>query len=166
MIQSPDIQLQVVLRALSDVVAPALGGAEKHVIEQFHLSLATLQFLKTRMPDQRRFQRMELRAYMELATGVADIADDAPTSDLRARVALAQEVLDDPEKDIADFEAANRGLREAITALSNAVTGTPSQKAVNALILERHGAIADQARVWCLPFGFELEPEKLAAPAW
>jgi hypothetical protein len=169
MIQSADVQLQVVLRALSDVVAPALASAEKHIVEQLHLSMATIGFVKTRLPDMRRFFRMELRAYRDLASEVANIAGaDAPAlnADIRALVEQAQAALDDPEKDTADYEIITRSLREAVTALATAVADAPSRRAVHQTILERHGSIADQARVWCLPFGFELEPDKLAAPAW
>jgi len=169
MIQSADIQLQVVLRALKDVVAPALAKADKHVIEQLHLSMATIGFVKTRLPDIRRFCRMELRAYRALANELADIAAaDLPEqgAELRTIAGHAQAALDDPERDNEDYEALTRRLRERITALSTAATGLPCQHKVNQTILERHGPIADQGRVWCLPFGFELEPDKLAAPGW
>ncbi len=48
--QAFDTQLQVVQRALGEVVLPALGGASGHVIEQLHLSMAALSFMQQRLP--------------------------------------------------------------------------------------------------------------------
>ena len=67
MIQDFDSQLQVSLRALQEVVAPALAGAEKHVVEQLALATLTLGFVKQRLPEARRFYRWELRAHLDLA---------------------------------------------------------------------------------------------------
>ena len=50
MIQTFDTQLEVSLRAMRDVVAPALNDAESHVLEQFGLVLATLEFMRHRLP--------------------------------------------------------------------------------------------------------------------
>ena len=49
MIHSFDSQLQVALRALEEVVAPSLAGAEKHVVEQLMLAIVTIGFVKTRL---------------------------------------------------------------------------------------------------------------------
>lgn len=164
MIQDFDSQLQVSLRALEEVVAPALAGAEKHVVEQFMLSIATIRFVKTRMSEARRFYRMELRSCIGLARVAARIAgEDALIADA---VQAGEAALTDPEADIADFESASRRLRDRLTALSHAAVGSPHQAALEATILEKCGALLDQHRQWCTPFGFELQPENLPHPAW
>ena len=65
--QSFDVQLQVSLRALNDIIVPTLvqTNADKHVIEQAQLVIATLSFLKLRLADARRFARAELRTYLK-----------------------------------------------------------------------------------------------------
>ena len=157
MIQSIDKQLQVVMRALREVVAPALGGAEKHVAEQVHLSIATLAFVAERLPEARRYYRWELSAYLDLARDLGK--DDAA---LVAFVEAGTAVLARPEADIADYEAVAHQGREAIAAFAEADGSVEIER----LILKRSAAIIDQQRQWCRPFGFELKPETLPAPAW
>ena len=163
MIQGFDVQLQVILRALEEVVAPALSGAEKHVAEQLMLSIATIGFVKTRLPEARRFYRMELRSCIDLAQEAARIAG---ADSLACAIKHGESALADPEADIADFETASRSLRDGVTALSHASVGQPHQAQLDAAILEKSGALVAQNRLWCVPFGFELQPENLPKPDW
>lgn len=163
MIQGFDVQLQVILRALEEVVAPALGGAEKHVVEQLMLSIATIGFVKTRLPEARRFYRMELRSCIDLAKEAGRISG---TDSLARAIEAGESALADPEADIADFETASRSLRDGVTALSHASVGQPHQAQLDAAILEKSGALVAQNRLWCAPFGFELQPENLPKPDW
>lgn len=164
MILDFDTQLQVSLRALQDVVAPALAGAEKHAVEQLMLAVLTIGFVKTRLPEARRFYRLELRNWIGLARDVAAIA--VAENGLAARVEAAEAILNDPEKDLADFESASRQLRDAVTKASSDAVGTPHAERLDAAILDRHSEMLAQSRQWCLPFGFELQPELLPKPAW
>lgn len=159
-----DVQLQVALRALEEVVAPALGSAEKHVVEQLHLAMATIGFVKTRLPDLRRYTRMELRSYAELAGESVAVAGSAP--DLAAAVAEAQRLLASPEADFTEFEAASRRLRDEIAALGSACTDPATRAKLDGLVLAHGAAMIGQARQWAMPFGFELKPEDLPQPAW
>lgn len=163
MIQGFDVQLQVILRALEEVVAPALGGAEKHVVEQLMLSIATIGFVKTRLPEARRFYRMELRSCIDLAKEAGRISG---TDSLARAIEAGESALADPEADIAHFETASRSLRDGVTALSHASVGQPHQAQLDAAILEKSGALVAQNRLWCAPFGFELQPENLPKPDW
>ena len=163
MIQGFDVQLQVILRALEEVVAPALSGAEKHVAEQLMLSIATIGFVKLRLPEARRFYRMDLRSGIDLAQEAARIAG---ADSLAGAIQDGERALADPEADIADFETASRSLRDGVTALSHASVGQPHQARLDAAILEKSGALIAQNRLWCVPFGFELQPENLPKPDW
>ncbi len=164
MIQDFDTQLQVALRALEEVVAPALAGAEKHVVEQLMLSILTVGFVKQRLPEARRFYRMELRSCVNLAAEAAAICD-VPES-FRDALQKGEHALLDPEADLADFEACSRRLRDEVTALSHASAGSAHEARLEAAILQHCSALVAQQRQWCTPFGFELQPEKLPATAW
>lgn len=167
--RSFDVQLQVALRALGEVVAPALSGSEKHVVEQLHLAMATLSFVKTRLPEARRYYRMELRSFMDLASDVAGLARSAQpvgAEELLASVAAGSTLLADPEADLADYDTATRDLRDGITRLSHLCVGAACHREIDRLILDRSEGIMLQSRQWCSPFGFELKPEELPAPAW
>ena len=165
MIQDFDSQLQVSLRALQDVVAPALADKEKHVVEQLGLAIFTIGFVKARLPDARRFYRMELRTWIDLARGVAAIS--ATEDRFASSIDAAETVLKDPEKDLTDFESASRQLRDAVTAAGSSDAIEPAQqRRIATAILARHSEMLAQSRQWCLPFGFELQPELLLKPAW
>jgi hypothetical protein len=169
MIQTFDEQLQVVLRALKDVVAPALTGAEKHVTEQLHLCMVTLSYVKTRLPDARRYFRMELSSYIALAEAAVGIAQGnlGPlVSKLSGDVAAGKAELQQSESDIEEYRAITMCLREQLAALSNAAVGTPCKETLDRMILEKSGDLLMQYRLWCAPFGFELKPEDLPKPAW
>lgn len=158
-----DVQLQVALRALNDVVAPALGAAEKHVVEQLHLAVATIGFVKARLPEARRYYRMELRYFVDLAAAAAETAGGDATLD--RLVGEGEAALASAEADIADYEAVTGRLRDAITALAS--HAEPETRArLDRLVLERSGELLPQYRQWALPFGLELKPEALPAPAW
>lgn len=164
MIHHFDSQLQVALRALEEVVAPALGNAEKHVVEQLMLSILTIGFVKTRLPEARRYYRTELRSCIDLASDAARIAGGS--EGLSKDIEAGEKALADPEADIAEFEVASRRLRDGVTALSSASVGQPYQRSLEVAILDKSAALLAQARQWCLPFGFELHPENLPKPAW
>lgn len=158
-----DVQLQVALRALNDVVAPALGDAEKHVVEQLHLAVATISFVKTRLPEARRYYRMELRHYLGLAGESAEIAGGAAR--LEEIADEGEAVLKNPEADIADFEQITGRLRDEVTALASCAD--PDIRArLDRLVLEKSGELFPQYRQWVSPFGLEVNPEALPAPAW
>lgn len=161
---SLDVQLQVALRALNDVVAPALGEAEKHVVEQVHLAIATISFVKLRLPDARRFARMELADYLRLAEGVAALAGSGDT--LSGMIAQGTALLDSATADTADIEAATRTLRSGVTLLASDCANAALRREIDRLVLDRSGALLAQNRQWASPYGFEIKPEDLPAPAW
>ena len=57
MVPDPDLQLQVVIKALSETIAPAVRSDEKVAQEQLHLSIATLGILRQQLPMTRRYLR-------------------------------------------------------------------------------------------------------------
>lgn len=164
MILSFDTQLQVALRALGEVVAPALGQAEKHVQEQLHLAIATLGFVKTRLPEARRWYRMELGHYIDLAEQASLLAGGDAGLDTLAAEGVA--ALASATADIADYETITRHLRDAVTALVDRCAGSDKGAALDRLVLDRSGDLLPQYRQWAVPFGLELKPDALPAPAW
>jgi hypothetical protein len=161
--QSFAVQLQVVQRALGEVVLPALAGAEKHVIEQLQLSMAAIGFMQARLPEARKYFRAELRAYIDMADAVQQLVT---SQDLARLAASGRAALDRPEAEEEDYQAVTRGLREAIASLATTSNGAPHEAALDALILEKSEPILMQGRLWCLPLGFELKPEDLPNAAW
>jgi hypothetical protein len=164
MIQSFNTQLQVAIRALREVVAPALNPSEKQSIEQLHLSLATLEFMRTRLPYARRYYRMELENHLDLASKVAMIISTSlaeKNQQLELTIRLGKTELDRPEAENEDYLIVARQIREMLSAIIAAATDQPFAQQLNALIVRSSQQLLLQERVWCLPFGFELRPEEL-----
>ena len=164
MIFNFDSQLQGALRALEEVVAPALAGGEKHDVEQLMGAIATIGFVKTRMPQARRHYRNDLRGWIAFAREAANIAGPFELLD-SARID-AEKLLEDPEADLADFEAGSRRLADAATALSCQSVGQSFEARLDAVIFSHAEGRIGQYRQWCSLFGFEIHPEKLPEPAW
>lgn len=159
-----ETHLEVVRRALVEVVLPALDGAPGHVIEQLHLSLAATGFMQQRLPYARRYYRTSLATWCDMAEAVVALV---PTADpLATDAAKARSLLESPIAEDIDYQRAAADLRNGIAALVEASPGASYEAALDALVLERSEAILLQDRVWCLPLGFELRPEGLPAPAW
>lgn len=162
--QSFDTELTVVLRALEEVVLPALAGAEKHVVEQLHLSMAALGFMRQRLPYAGRFFRGELVSYAALARAAADLIgshDPIGADELRALAERGHGLLQRPGTDWAEYVEAARGLRAAIGSVIERGANAPYARDLSDLIIATSSQTHLQARAWYLPFGFELRPETL-----
>lgn len=159
-----ETHLQVVHRALGEVVLPALDGAPGHVIEQLHLSLAAIGFMQQRLPHARRYYRASLAAWCDMAEAAVGLVPEAGA--LAAGATVGRRLLESPTAEDADYQQATADLRASIAALVESSPGTAHEAALDALVLEQSEAILLQDRVWCLPLGFELRPQDLPSPAW
>lgn len=169
MIQSFETQLQVSIRALDEIVAPALVGADKHVIEQLHLVMAALGFMRARLSSAAGFQRAELESYLALAEEAAANFRQHRGSEckpLLEAVAAGRAALESPTSEADDYQRSTRGLRELVTALVTQSSSEAEAAGLQALVLARSGEMLGDARLWCLPLGFELDPDALPRREW
>lgn len=164
MIQTFDTQLAVSLRALQDVVAPALKDAESHVVEQFNLALATLNFTQQRLPYARAFHRLELEHFIGFSAAVRDmITNDQPDlhDQLAELEAAGTEQLSDPTADIEHYLITSRSIRERITESLQCATGKPYEAALDKLAIEKQQAFFPTQRAWCVPLGLDTAADEL-----
>ncbi|WP_347718631.1 hypothetical protein [Sphingomonas sp.] len=169
MIQSFETQLQVSLRALGEIVAPALAGADKHVIEQLHLVMAALGFMSARLSSAATFQRAELEGYIALAEEAAANFRQHRGSDcepLVEAVSAARSALVSSTAEADCYQRSTRRLRELVAALIGQSTSEAEAADLQALVLARSGEMLSDARLWCLPLGFELDPDALPQRDW
>ena len=167
--QEFETQLQVVQRALSEVVLPALGSAESHVIEQLHLSIAALSFMQQGLPLARRYYRGTLQRYLDMAEAIGPLLVGRAGPDgggLDALVAAGRSLLDSPSAEDADYRRSTEELRARIAALVADAQGSAYEAALDKMVMDHSGPILLQDRVWCAPLGFELRPDDLPAPDW
>lgn len=164
MIQLFDTQLQVSLRALKEVVAPALRNGESHVVEQLHLVIATLEFARQRLPYTRSFYRLELQNCIRYAGEVSELvaAEDAPlAAELAELCRTGQQELDRPAADAEDHLLVTRKLRELIAAAVDRSVGKPYEDKLDQLVISHLKQFLPQQRSWFLPFGLDPAPEGL-----
>lgn len=164
MILSFDTQLQVSLRALREVVGPALKDGEKQAAEQLHLAIATLDFMRQRLPYARRYFRLELEGYIAQGLEVAALvrADQAALGDaLAAAAAAGAAELGRPEAEVEDYILIIRKLRENISLAIAGAAGKPYERDLDRLIIRGQEKLVLGERAWCAPLGFEIKPEEL-----
>lgn len=164
MIQSFDTQLEVSLRALGEVVAPALTEADAHVLEQFNLALATLSFTRQRLPYARRFHRLELRHLIAFSTAVGSIIDgDQPNvaQQLYAAANTGESELARPEAECEDYVMVSRKLRGLIAQCVQSATGKHYEAELDAMVVEQGQAILPAQRAWCAPLGLDTMSDTL-----
>jgi hypothetical protein len=168
--QSFDTQLQVMKRALTDVVMPALDGAGNHVLEQLHLSLAVADFMQRRLPHARRFYRTELRGYASLAGKINALLSSQggnnSDDELQNLFLNADELIGDPEGEWEDYIELTRQIRTRISQLTESASGQSFEDELDNLVLSAAEDASLQARIWCVPFGFELNEDSLPAADW
>ena len=164
MIQTFDTQLEVSLRALREVVAPALENAESHVVEQFNLALATLDFTRQRLPYARSFHRSELQHFMEFSADVREVID-ADRPDIAQQLKNTEEEgskqLASPEAEVEDYLMVSRQLRELIAEATQCSNGKPYEKQLDTLILQRQKDFFPAQRSWCQPLVLDTKPDEL-----
>jgi len=164
MIQLPDTQLQVSLRALQEVVAPALKDSESHVVEQLQLVIATLGFARQRLPHMRSYYRRELDNYIHYGRDVSNLieASDVPLAEqLSTQAQAGADLLQNPESDIEDYLIISRQLRELIASAVERAAGTDIEAGLNQLVIEKLRQILPHQRAWYTPFGLDPTPEAL-----
>ena len=129
----PQIQIASVLKALTDVVLPAVDPGNKLAQEQLQLSIGLLRLMAQQMPLQYRFDLDELSRLLGLARDLS--AQAAGGSATRAAVealaelsAAAQESLDSAHASPEEIEQWVRALRAAAGAVVTQVyaDGEPS----------------------------------------
>ena len=121
----PDIQLQTAIRALTEVVAPALDPDNELATEQLQLVIGMLHLMAARLPLQARYDHDELARLLQfsqaLAAAVDHDAHDQVIATLRIANSAGAEALASATIDAAAILQAIRDLRTHTGALIAAV---------------------------------------------
>lgn len=156
MVPDTDLQLAVVIKALRDVVAPAVDPANKLAIEQLHLSIATIGLVQRGLPLAHARARRELLNAVALAEAVAAVGSPIDGG-------AAQAALGDPAADEPRLDSERRALLAAVEGAVTAAAGTTRETAVARAVIAASKPQCDLARAWCAASGFEVEPDALPA---
>lgn len=118
----PQIQIQSVIKALSDVVLPAIDPGNKLAMEQGKLAIGLLALLAQQLPVQFQFDCDELQRLIAISRELGVQAQggagtQAAVAALSAATLAAGRALEGARSSPADIEAQVRALRVATGAL-------------------------------------------------
>jgi hypothetical protein len=162
----PEFQIRTMIKAMTDVVLPAVDPENKLAREQAGLVVVMLRFLAERLPLAARYDRCELTRAVKLSARLGAHSRGGARTELAARqlredAAAAGELLARAGADPAELESAVRVMRSAVAAFVQSVyeDGEKGCKLeVRRLVLEAAKEDLLHERAWVLPQGWELDP--------
>lgn len=167
----PALALQSVIKAMTDVVLPAVDPHNKLAQEQSRLVIGVLGLLATRLPLLYRYECDELSRFLVLAdtlhsqtVGISDTQQ--ALLNLTAVAAAGKDVLERARAEPAELEAANFELREKIGALVSVVYGKANatqRQAIGATVTAHASQQLLRERAWHVSQGWESDPTALPA---
>lgn len=167
----PEIQIKVILKALTDVILPAVDPDNKLAQEQTRLAIGTLQLVAKRLPIAYRYDRDELNRYVgfskDLVAQVGKAADESAIADLKALAAHGSDVLDRARAEPAEMEKAIFDLRAMVGELIEAVHAggdSTAQAAVRKLVLTMSKQELERERAAVVDMNWETDPRTHAPP--
>ena len=159
-----DNALRAAIKALDEVVAPALDASNPLAREQLKLVSRYITFLRERNHYQADRERFELRHYLALARSLRPHALDCAIPGAGAfdrAIDAADTVVDNADARAADLRFAIDGLTTAITMLArrSAAFDAVSRREVEAAVVAASKSLFDVQRAFYLPMGFEPAPD-------
>lgn len=169
----PEIQLKGAIKALTDVVIPAVDPDNKLAQEQVRLVLGTLQIVANRMHLLYRYDRHEIERLTVLARELGRFGETGDGNGEATRAAADRlsraghqggDVLDRARAEPSELETTIRSLREAISGFIRAVhaDGRAHVPEVRRAVLVAAKEQLDRERAWVLAHGFESDPDSVA----
>ena len=163
------IQLQCMMKAMADVVLPAVDPDNRLAQEQARLILGTLSLMAKQLPLQFRFDcdalGRSVALAQELLQQLGTLQDiEGAQERLAARMATATEVLARALADPQELVSAIHGLREAIGAVVGDVSArasTAQVASVQKCVLEHGKEQLLRDRSWLLAQNWEPNPESV-----
>lgn len=165
----PALQIQTVIKALVDVVLPAVDPNNKLAQEQGKLAVGMLHLVAQRQPLMYRYDCDELSRLLSLADTLQEQAKNLPgTGDalhaLAGSAEAGSDVLDRARAEPSELEAANVDLREKVGALITemyAGNDLDQLKHISATVMSHANEQLLRERAWLIGQGWEADPQAL-----
>lgn len=161
MIPDVELQLQVVIKSLTDNVLPAVDTNNELAVQQAQLSIATLQNVRSQLPLLQKTLLKDISLHLGLLDELAALAPGAPWS--RPALALAEEIngiLSDPKSGICEMQDKARLLRETISEILDSKELSDSDSAAKLVM-----SVAEQSlligRAYTKSMGFEPDATRV-----
>ena len=167
----PALQIQTVIKAMTDVILPAVAADNKLAQEQAKLVIGTLHLIAQRQPLMFRYDRDELSRFLALAETLQSRATGLPGAAtalhaLTTATDIGEDMLDRARAEPGELEAANFDLREKIGALIKAVyaeADAASLKPIGAIVTAHAKEQLLRERSWLIAQGWEADPMSVPA---
>jgi hypothetical protein len=152
-----DNALRAAIKALSEVVAPAVDPTDSQAVQQLRLVIDSLDFLRQRLEYLHDRERFDVRHHLAVASAVVE---DADADALRDAIASAEGVYGRPEARTAELRAASAALAAELRNLVRDVADAdPSVRSrVERRILGGTRERIEADRAWHAPQGFDPDP--------
>jgi hypothetical protein len=161
-----DNALRASIKALDEVVAPAIDASNPLAVEQLRLVSRFLGFLRTRLQYQAERERFELRHYLALTNALrGDAASCAPpcAALFDEAIAAGATLVDRIDASTQDIRTAVDRLTAALSVLVRSVADADPvlRQRVERTVVAASKSLFDVQRAWYLPIGFEPDPDQV-----
>lgn len=162
-----DNAFRAAIKALGQVVAPAVDPSNPLAVEQLRLVIQFLEMHVDRRQLQGRMDWRELELNVEFGGAVLkEIGAAAPAAAraLERLVELGQAHLDQPGPAVSERQRLSDDIAAAISAVlvdRNTQGDGPGDPCVERIVLEHARRQLDIKRSWFLPFGFESDAKRI-----
>ena len=118
-----EVQLTTMIKAMREVIIPALDANNQLAMEQARLVEGMLDLMARQLPLQYQFDRDELRRLIDTAADLAALSDGEDATGLAMARQSAAATYEQSKVDPAALYLAVRNMREAICAVIDHVNG-------------------------------------------
>jgi hypothetical protein len=159
--------LRAAVRAMNDVVIPAIDPRDPLAVEQAKIVARLLDLVEQRIDLSHERARFEASHYLDVAMAIRD--DTAVYSPMLAAViddetAAVGAILADPSASTVTVRDAATMLAELVSASVRAGRNAPAGRRTEHAVLSAAGELLTAQRAWFLPQGWESDPSIIPTP--
>lgn len=163
MVPDTCLRLKTVLKALDDIIAPALPKDAGFALDQLGLIRKSLQLAIDQIPYEYAFMVQDARDHLALADRLS--ACMAPNDAMRVRIAATSAEVrsrlpakqPDPPSLERSLRALKQDLEDTVDKLCQDRQGE-DLRAVEMIVLDHSAARITMERAWTIATGFEADP--------
>ena len=164
-------QIPTLIKALTDIVLPAVDPNNKLAQEQAQLIIGSLHLMAQRLPLQVRYDRRDIQSFIELSEQLREKAGSAPElatvgAALATITASTRNLLQQPGIEPGDLESANLALRSAVgrfVEAASALNTDSIRAAIEAAVMSHAQELLLRERAWLVAQGWEGKEPNLPA---
>ncbi len=155
--------LRAAVKALTDVIAPAISKSDPLALEQLRLVTESLEFIRSRLDDAYARDYFDLNHHLEMAGLLKAMAlplTESSQALLNRTVDLGDAVSHTPGAPSRDIRTATAGLAAAARLIVREASTMPAdyRDKVERCVLSASRSRIEVDRAWFQPMGFDPEP--------